>query len=144
MARMATVDRIPSGSSRAVVLLSVGVGIFVFFYLTVTAIPDLGIGDALSQSVSRTIIRGLLFVVLGASLVAAYSGERLTVSVLPSLAMALGMSSFLIVNEVFVLEAVEADLPIEYGILFYFVAALAIGSIAHLVGKGTAWLLTNS
>ncbi|SEO99502.1 hypothetical protein SAMN04487948_1109 [Halogranum amylolyticum] len=143
MAHLPPVERRLSTLSHVIALVSVGVCFFVVVYLSVTAIPYLGVGNRLPLTVSRVILIGLLLVALASSYIAAYAGERLTVSWLPILAMATGMSLFLLVNEQFGLDAVEADLPIQYGILFYFVSALLLSVVMFLLGRGTAWVLSR-
>lgn len=144
MVQTAASKRTHSRPRRVVLLLSGGIGLAVFSYLTVTAIPALGLGDAVPMAVSRALMTGILLAAIGVSLVVAYQRGHLTWTLTPLVAMALGMSAFLVVDELFALGAVEADLPIQFGVVFYVVTALLLGALCYLVGRGGRWLRSRA
>lgn len=118
-------------------------GLFVFAYLAVTAISELGVGETIPRVASQAVMLAVLLVVFVASLLSAYSGVGLAASLGPFLAVATGMSAFFLANEAFGLDAVEADIPVEYGVLFYVGVAVALGVLTYALGRGTAWLVAR-
>lgn len=110
-----------------------------FCYLLLTGTRSLGIGEVIPAVVSQVLIAGLLLIAFGTAVVTAYFGGRVSSSLVAPLAVAVGLSLFLVADSVFRLGATVSDLPGQFTVVMYLIIGVVSGLVAFLLGASLRW-----
>lgn len=137
---MKYISKIPANVTR----IAIGLCDTLFLYLFFTGIQSLGIGEMVPAVVSQVFFVGLLLIAVGTAVVNAYLGGRLSSSIVSMLAIAVGLSLFLIAESSFQLGATVSDLPVQFTVLFYLIVAVVVGLIAFLFGRASVGVSIGS